>query len=184
MRKIAIFLVLIVPVWFLVSCGEPEWPEGLPHGELILPNFEDPDNPGAYFDFSTGELVFGEEGRQRGDIYLDKTFIAGNPGLGVSLHDQQPDSLLYDSTAPGWGSSGWNVPPDSSTPARISIYDGHNIWVNTSEGHTAKFKILLVNPNFDNTDYLSIKIRWIYQPDGSEEFHPIASPEGEETSSD
>jgi hypothetical protein len=136
----------------------------------VLPNFNDPDAPGACFDFSAGQLVYGEEGRKQGDIYLERTFIDGNPDLNVALCDQQPDSLLYDRTAPGWGSSGWKVSPNPGVAPSIALYDGHNIWVKTGEGNTAKLKILLMEANEDNTSYNWVKIRWIYQPNGSTEF--------------
>jgi len=163
----------ILPFW-LASCQEPDWPEGLPHGEIILPNIADPDTPGAYFDFSEGELVYGEEGRQRGDIYLETNFVAGNPALGVALHDQQPDSLLYDRIAPGWGSEQWRRPVNPDTPGRVPVYQGHNVWVITGEGNTGKLRILMAEANIDYTSFLRIKFEWIYQPDGSTELRPIA----------
>lgn len=130
----------------------------------------DPDTPGAYFDLSEGSILYGDEARQRGDIFLDRTFLCGNPAVGVALHDQQPDSLLYDMTAPGWGSAGWNQPPDAQTPSRVGIYDGHNIWIRTAEGHTAKLKILITESNENFTSYNRIKFEYIYQPDGTESF--------------
>ncbi len=173
MRIKSFFIVLVLlqglPM-FLSGCGETEWPEGCPHGEETLPNFNDPDSPGAYFDFSAGEIVYGEEGRTRGDIFLERTFVAGNPELGVAIHDQQPDSLLYDLTAPSWGSTEWKVSPNEGVPPRTPLYEGHNIWVKTAEGHTAKFKILLMESNEDHSSYIWIKIRWIYQPDGTDSF--------------
>jgi len=174
-----LLLLLLFFMGFIISCEEQDWPENLPHGEAILPNFEDPDTPGAWFDFSEGELVFGDEGRQRGDIFLDKTFIAGNPATGIQLCDQQPDSLLYDTTAPGWGPGDWQAPPNAETPSRVPVYDGHNVWVVTGEGNTAKFKIRMAEANMDYTSFLWIKIEWIYQPDGSSELHGIPDPEGE-----
>ena len=179
--RISIYVILSIiaamPLNLLASCQEPEWPAGLPHGEIILPNIEDPDTPGAYFDFSEGELVYGEEGRQRGDIFLERTFIAGNPALGVALHDQQPDSLLYDSTAPSWGSGGWKLPQNDETPGRVAVYQGHNIWVQTAEGHTGKLRILMAESNMDVTGYIRVKIEWIYQPDGSNQLHAIEGAE-------
>jgi hypothetical protein len=50
----------------------------------VLPNFNDPDAPGACFDFSAGQIVYGEEGRKQGDIYLERTFIDGNPDFAIS----------------------------------------------------------------------------------------------------
>lgn len=155
------------------GCEGEEWPEGLPRGETILPAFDDPDTPGAYFDFSAGELVYGDEGRQRGDIYLDRTFIAGNPAHGVALHDAMANSLLYDSTMPGWGSTQWKRPPNENTPARVPIYNGHCMWVLTAEGNTAKFKIRMTESNADVSGFLRIKIEWTYQPDGSNELHAV-----------
>ncbi len=169
---LAVIILVFLPLSFLASCGEVEWPEGLPHGEVILPNIEDPDTPGAYFDFSEGEIVYGEEGRQRGDIYLDRTFIAGNPALGVELHDAQPDSLLYDTVAPSWGTRLWKT-PSGDVPAMVPIYDGHNIWVKTGEAHTAKLRIMMPEANADNTSYLRLKFEWAYQPDGSNELKGI-----------
>ncbi len=158
-------ILLIIFITFIPSCGEPEWPEGLPHGELNLPNINDPDTPGAYFDLSEGELVYGEEGRQRGDVYLDVNFVCGNPALGVEIHDAQPDSLLYDTGAPGWGTRLWKISPDGENPPRIGVINGHNIWVRTAEGNIGKFRIMSSEPNDDYTNMLSIKIQWIFQPD-------------------
>ena len=182
-----IFLTLtgctvIFTIWGCTSANEPEWPVGCPHGEDWLPNVEDPDTPGAYFDFSEGEIVYGEEAKVRGDIFIYKTFVRGNPQLNVALHPQQPDSLLYDATAPSWGSENWRLPPDANTPSSLGINGGHNVWVRTGEGHTAKFKILLLESNEDVTMFTRVKIQWIYQPDGSESFHDVAgaAPEGEQ----
>ncbi len=179
-HHIILLSFLVILTWTVCGCGEDDWPVGCPHGEVILPSVEDPDTPGAYFDFSAGEIVYGEEGRQRGDIYLDKKFIAGNPSLNVALHDAIADSLLYDCSAPGWGSTQWKRQPDEVTPARVPIYSGHNVWIRTGEGHTAKFKILFAEDGPDLDSYLWIRIRWIYQPDGTEEFHDVAGAvEGE-----
>jgi len=177
LTSVLLVMIAAIPLIFIASCEEREWPAGLPHGEVILPNIEDPDTPGAYFDFSEGEIVYGDEGRQRGDIFLERTFIAGNPALGVALHDAQPDSILYDTTAPSWGSGQWKHPPNEETPPRVPVYQGHNIWVQTAEGHTAKMKILMAESNMDVTAYLQIKMQWIYQPDGSNELHAIAGAE-------
>jgi len=165
----ALAVIVIFPL-FLNACSEEEWPEGCLYGEIILPNFNDPDTPGAYFDFSEGEIVFGEEGRLRGDIYLEQTFIKGNPEHEIGLHDEQPDSLLYKRSAPSWGSARWKVSPNPGVPPSVPLYEGHNIWVRTAEGHTAKFKILTMESNENHTSYNWIKIRWIYQPDGSTSF--------------
>jgi hypothetical protein len=168
--KTLMSIVMIAMTLLAPKCGpQTEWPEGLPHGEIVLPNIEDPDTPGAYFDLSAGEIVYGEEGRARGDVYLEKTFISPNPALGVGIYDQQPDSLLYDTTAPSWGDRLWKLAPDATTPGRISIYEGHNIWVRTAEGNTGKFKILQAESNEDYSSFNWIRIQWIYQPDGTEE---------------
>ena len=159
------------------ACGGDEWPEGLPLGEVILPAIDDPDTPGAFFDFSEGELVYGDEGRLRGDIYLDKTFIAGNPALGVELHDAMANSLLYDATAPAWSSTQWKRRRDENTPARVPIYNGHCMWVVTGEEHIAKFKIRMTESNADVSGFLRIKIEWTYQPDGSNELHALPGAE-------
>lgn len=163
------FLLMTSPG--LISCQDEPWPAGCPHGEEVIPNVNDPDTPGAYFDFSQGKLLFGEEALQSGDIYLDRNFIAGNPRLGVKLRDAMADSLLYIKKAPQYG---WVEPPDEKTPARVPIYDGHNIWVRTGEGHIAKFKIIHVETNPEVSSFNWIKIRWIYQPDGSDEFRDVA----------
>ena len=178
--KSTLVVLLFLSLGSGLSCStEPEWPEGLPHGELILPNVEDPDTPGAYFDFSAGELVYGEEGRQRGDIYLEKTFISGNPALGVQLAEKQPDSILYDSTAPSWGSGLWRTPPDATTPARVAIRQGYNVWVKTSEGNFGKLKILLLEATDDYTSIRNIKMQWIFQPDpNSDELAPTSFTQG------
>jgi len=164
-----VFLLSVLPM--LKSCGEPEWPAGFPHGEEILPSFEDPDQPGAFFDFSSGSLVFGDEGRQKGDIYLDKTFIAGNPALNVALHDDMADSLLYKTAVPSFD---WTERPDENTAARISIYNGHCVWVRTGEGYYGKLKILQVESNESVSSFNWIKIQWIYQPDGTNQFRNTA----------
>jgi hypothetical protein len=62
------------------------------------------------------------------------------------------------------------VSPNPGVAPSIALYDGHNIWVKTGEGNTAKLKILLMEANEDNTSYNWVKIRWIYQPNGSTEF--------------
>jgi len=168
LRFHAVTLLLIsgLILSFGLSCvAEPEWPEGLPHGEIVLPNVEDPDMPGAYFDFSEGEIVYGEEGRARGDVFLEKTFLSGNPALGVQLAEKQPDSILYDMGAPSYGSGLWKAPPDENTPARVAIRQGYNVWVRTAEGNLGKLKILLREASDDYTSMLNIKIQWIYQPD-------------------
>ncbi|MFH1675587.1 MAG: hypothetical protein ABIC40_01085 [bacterium] len=183
MRILTSFLmafILLVPI-FGIGCkpSEPDWPAGCPHGEIWLPNVEDPDTPGAYFDLATGEIVYGDEAKKRGDIYIEKTFVAGNPALGIALHDAMGDSILYDKSAPGWGSELWKQPPDANTPARVSIYMGHNIWIHTGDGKTGKIKLLDTESNENYTSFNRVKIQWIYQPDGSGEFHDVAgAPEG------
>jgi hypothetical protein len=147
--------------------GRQEWPAGCPHGEETLPNVDDPDTPGAYFDFSKGALVYGDEARREGDICLQRTFIAGNPALHVSLHDDMADSILYKPTAPNLN---WTEQPDAETPARVSIYNGHCIWVRTGEGNIGKIKILLTESNENVTSFNWVKIEWIYQPNGSDTF--------------
>jgi hypothetical protein len=154
------------------GCAEPEWPAGLPHGEIILPNISDPDTPGAYFDISEGQIVYGEDGIARGDIYLDHTFICGNAKLDVALHETQTDTILYDSTAPGWG-SGWVEPNNEDSPARVPVNNHMNIWVRTAEGHFGKLRILMKEANTDYSSFLRVKFEWIYQPDGSNELHPL-----------
>ncbi|HEX9744210.1 MAG TPA: hypothetical protein VGB30_02180 [bacterium] len=179
MKGISLLIILSLSFSQLIlaaSCFAPkeeDYPEGTIHGEVWLTNINDPDNPGAYFDFSEGEVVYGDEARQRGDIYIEATFIRGNPALNVALNDQQPDSLLYDTTAPGWGDRGWAEPPDADTPSRIPIYHGHNVWVRTGEGNTAKFKIVRAESNADVSAYDRLKLQWIYQPDGSNSFQPL-----------
>jgi len=161
-----LLIITVIALCFVTACvSEPEWPEGLPHGEIVLPNIEDPDMPGAYFDFSEGELVYGNEGRSRGDVFLEATFIAGNPVLNVALAEQQPDSILYDTGAPGWGTNFWKTPPDENTPARVAVRQGYNVWVRTAEGNYGKLKILLREASDDYTKMLEIKMQWIYQPD-------------------
>jgi hypothetical protein len=165
----------IIPLSFILaffpllkqSCGEPEWPAGIPHGEEVLTNIDDVASPGAYFDFSEGALVYGEEGKQRGDIYLERTLLCGNPALGVALHDDMADSILYKTTAP---SLDWTEQPDAQTPARIPIYGGHCVWIRTGEGNFAKIKILLTDSNPDVSSFNWIKIQWMYQPSGSNDF--------------
>jgi len=182
LRFLSSVLILFLAAFptFLASCGgEPNWPEGLPHGEVTLTNIEDPDAPGAYFDISAGELIYGDEGRERGDVYLERTFVAGNPALGIELHDAQPDSILYDTTAPGWGSSGWKTAPDANTPPRVPVRKDHNIWVKTSEGNIGKVHILLLEANSDYSNIYNIKLQWIYQPDGSGELHAVSGATGE-----
>jgi hypothetical protein len=150
------------------SCSsEPQWPAGLPHGEEVLPNI-----PGAWFDFSQGKLIYGDEGKKQGDIYLEKTFIAGNPALHVALHDDLADSILYKTTAP---SLNWTEQPNADNPARVSIYDGHCIWIKTGEGNYAKIKILLTESNANVSSYNWVKIQWMYEPDGSQQFHGVPS---------
>ncbi|MCX6646666.1 MAG: hypothetical protein NTY09_09950 [bacterium] len=165
--------ILLIFNVFSIVCKEEEWPVGLPHSEIILPAFDDPDTPGAYFDFSAGELVFGEEGKARGDIYLDRTFISGNPALGVELHDGMANSLLYEPAAPDLGSDQWKR-PQGDTPARVAIYNGHTLWVLTGEKCYGKLKIRDVESNENVTSYLNIKIEWTYQPDGSNELHAVS----------
>ena len=156
--------------------SEPEWPVGCPHGEEVLPNIADPDSPGAYFDFSQGKLVYGEEGKKQGDIFLENTFIAGNPATKVALHDDLADSLLYKRMAPSYN---WVEQPAPERPARLSIYDGHCVWVKTGEGKTAKFKIIGTEANAGFSNFNWIKIQWIFQPDGSNEFHDVVTTQSE-----
>ena len=164
-------LILSVTPVAKTSCGEPPWPVGCPHGEETLTNVEDPDNPGAYFDFSAGQIVYGDEGRARGDIYLEKTLLAGNAASGVAFHDDLADSLLYKTVAP---TLDWTVQPNPQTPARLAIYNGHCVWIRTGEGNIAKIKILLTDSNPEVSSFNWIKFSWIYQPDGSNEFHDVA----------
>jgi hypothetical protein len=169
-------LVLIPISFFMIflpllkqSCNEPDWPAGLPHGEETLTNFDDQTSPGAYFDFSQGAILYGEEGKAQGDIYLERTQLAGNPALGVAFHDDLADSLLYKTTAP---SLDWTLQPNPDTPARLPIYSGHCVWIKTGEGNYAKIKILATESNTDVSSFNYIRFEWIYQPNGSKEFTP------------
>ena len=166
-----IFLVSLFSVYKGTCSTEPEWPAGCPHGEEILPNFASPDTPGAYFDLSEGKLVYGDEGKKNGDIYLERTFIAGNPALKVALHDDLADSLLYKKVAPELA---WTYQPNPETPARVSIYSGHCIWVRTGENKIGKIKILQTESNTNVSSYNWVKIQWIFQPDGTTQFHDVA----------
>jgi len=173
-----LYFVASLLVFSLISTAgcvytrEEDWPAGLPHGDIILPNVEDPDTPGAYFDFSTGSILYGDQGRQEGDIYLDYTFVTGNAALNVALASTQTDTILYDTTAPSWG-QGWNEPQSETSPAREPVRQHMNYWVRTAEGHYGKLRIVDKESNADVTSYNFIKFQWVYQPDGSNELHAI-----------
>jgi hypothetical protein len=169
-----IFITSIFPALKAGCSTDPGWPVGCPHGEEILPNIADPDTPGAYFDFSEGKLVYGDEGKKNGDIYLEKTLLAGNPALGIELHDDLADSLLYKRTAP---SLDWKSQPNPDTPVRLSIYNGHCVWVRTSEKKIGKIKILQTDSNTDVSSFNWIKFEWIFQPDGTGDFPAPPEPE-------
>jgi hypothetical protein len=172
------FLLTIFPMMKNSCSTEPEWPAGCPHGEVVLTNITDPDSPGAYFDFSQGKLLFGEEGKAQGDIYLEKTFICGNPSLHVKLHDDLADSFLFKTSAP---TLDWIEQPSEEIPSRLSIYDGHNVWVRTGEGYLGKIKFIGTESNTDVSSFNFVRLMWIYQPDGSDEFHPVAGAAGTDT---
>ncbi|MEO7992967.1 MAG: hypothetical protein ABI743_01100 [bacterium] len=175
-------LLLTIALLALTSCGfstpKDEFPPGLPHGEFTLPTdapwFDSADKPGARFDFSAGAWVFEPDAPKEGDIAFYRTFMAGSGPLHVGLQDTMPESLNYTKMAP---TSGYDTAPEgNSNDVKMPIYSSHVYWIKTAEGHYAKIKIDAAEMNADGTGYDRLVIKWVYQPDGSDDFHGKANP--------
>lgn len=128
------------------------------------------ENPGARFDFDTGKIVFEPDAPVTGDIFFDRKSLCGSGApMNVGVQDSQPQSIGADPTAP---TTGYTFPNnDSGVPSRTGIYSSHVYWIKLDSGKYAKIKIKEIILNADASDYESILFQWVFQPDGSANFH-------------
>jgi hypothetical protein len=165
-----LFLLGLIGLILIAGCAsEPNFPPGLPCGEVSITPFADTQHPGARFDFETGRIVYESEMPVVGDIFFDRKFVCGSGApLWVGVQDTQPQSIGADPSAP---SMGYVFPNnDSGVPSREGLYTSHVYWIKLTDGKYAKIKIKEAILNDDASDYKSITFQWVYQPDGSTNF--------------
>ncbi len=165
-RIILIFLAALV----LISCGATpveETPPGVISGKYTLINFEDPENPGVWFDFTKGGAVLNSEHRTEGDFCLFKTFLRSSWPVPCGIQDSQPDSLFRHIANPTYG---YSTPTQTLKNADVAIYSGHVYFMLTNEGLYGRIKIVDMALNSDATAYEYITFYWAYQPKGHEYF--------------
>ena len=70
-----LFLLSLIGLIFLAGCAsEPNFPPGLPCGEIPITAFTDSEYPGARFYFETGQIVYEPDKPVAGDIFFDHKF--------------------------------------------------------------------------------------------------------------
>jgi hypothetical protein len=177
MKNLHVFVLLTVlstsVAFILFGCSsEPNFPPGLPSGEVQITVFGDPVKPGARFDFETGTVVYEPGAPVKGDIFFDRKFLCGSGyPLNVAIQDTQPQSIGADPSAP---TTGYTSPNDTSgVPSRTGIYNSHVYWIKLTDGKYAKIKIKQSPLNEKTSDFEFIIFEWVYQPDGSTDFKGI-----------
>jgi len=179
MRIMISTIALLLSCWFCLGgcASEPNFPPGLPHGEVRITIFSEQSKPGARFDFESGQVVYEPNAPSVGDIFFDRKFLCGSGSpLNVCVQDTQPQSIGADPSAP---SIGYTCPPDTTgNPSRAGIYQSHVLWIKLTDGKYAKIKIKECPLKSDASDFDYIIFEWVYQPDGSTDFR--GKPEAED----
>ncbi|MBU1022791.1 HmuY family protein [bacterium] len=175
------FLIPLSLILLFVSAGcatEPNFPPGLPSGEVEIKVLQDTERRGERFDFETGRIVTELDAAVVGDIFFDRKFLCGSgEPLHVGVQDTQPQSIGADPTAP---TTGYTFPLNrDGVPARVGVYVSHVYWIKLTDGKYAKIKIKDALLRDDASDYKSITFEWVYQPDGSTDFK--GKPEAEKS---
>jgi hypothetical protein len=177
-RKLTLLAFFIMLCTIFSGCtSEPNYPPGLPSGEITIDVFDNPAKPGARFDFETGAIVYEPNGPVVGDIYFQKKFLCGSGSpLNVGIQDYQPGSIGFDVSAP---SLNYKFPPGApDVPSREAIYLSHIYWIQLTDGKYAKIKIKEATLNNNTNDFDFVTFQWVYQPDGSGNFQ--GKPQTEE----
>lgn len=183
---LAAFVLSLAIGWIILPgcASEPNYPPGLPAGEVQMKVFGDPEKPGARFDFESGKVVYEPGVAVKGDIFFDRKNLCGSGApLNVAIQDTQPQSIGADPSAPDLG---YTPPPnDTGTPSRTGVYISHVYWIKLTDGKFAKIKIKESPLLPDASDYEYITMEWVYQPDGSNDFRgkPVETEKGGKTTS-
>ena len=165
-RLIPVFLAGLL----FLSCGPTpveDTPPGVISGKFTLVNFEDAENPGVWFDFTSGGAILDSEDRTEGDFCLFKTFLRSSWPVACGIQDSQADSLFRRLANPTYE---YVTPNDTLTNADVAIYSGHVFYMKTVEGLYARIKVVASAWNSNATAYEYITFYWAYQPEGHEYF--------------
>ena len=164
-------MVLALMVCLMLSSCGPTYVEAAPPGVIAgkfkLINFEDPENPGVWFDFTQGGAVLNSDKRKEGDFCLFKTFLRSSWPVACGIQDSQADSLYRRIANPTYD---YITPTETLKNADVAIYSGHAYYMKTAEGLYGRIKIVEEKLNSNATAYEYITFYWAYQPKGHEYF--------------